>query len=72
MASWLAPEQNMCVCSHSIAAHIMTDDGMCGFCFCRRHVHLRQSRSPLSGSSERLLRLDRLLATPVGVRPNVP
>jgi hypothetical protein len=42
--SWSAPEANLCRCGHSIAAHVMTDDGTCGFCFCRRQSYLVLSR----------------------------
>jgi hypothetical protein len=30
-----SPLEGFCRCFHSLAAHYMTNDGVCGFCFCQ-------------------------------------
>jgi hypothetical protein len=44
-----APPVGVCHCRHSFAAHYLTHDGTCGFCYCRmmatdvRHYRLKEA-----------------------------
>jgi hypothetical protein len=57
--------QGFCGCTHSLAAHYMTRNGVCGFCFCQAQVTearqrqgfeaARRERQKPGGSSIRIV-----------------